>query len=172
MMCKLKESESCSVLSHSSQPHGLHSLWNSPGQNTGVGSLSLIQGIFLTQGSNLGLLHCRWILNQFSHKGMGFPGSSVGKPRLPPGEGGVGQGQGEGLGPSAGSTRRVGKPAVWPWYPWEKCLWWDARGPRRPCPPGNLGVRGRPLSLKASLLLVPQVGSRSPVMSLLMASPG
>ena len=30
--------------------------WNSPGQNTGVGSLSLLQGIFLTQGSNPGLL--------------------------------------------------------------------------------------------------------------------
>ena len=36
--------------------------WNSPGQNTGVGSLSLLQGIFPTQGSNLGLLHCRQIL--------------------------------------------------------------------------------------------------------------
>ena len=33
-------------------PHGLYSPWNSPGQNTGVGSLSLIQGIFPTQGSN------------------------------------------------------------------------------------------------------------------------
>ena len=33
--------------------------WNSPAQNTGVGSLSLLQGIFLTQGSNPGLLHCR-----------------------------------------------------------------------------------------------------------------
>ena len=34
---------------------------NSPGQNTGVGSLSLLQGIFPTQGLNLGLLHCRQI---------------------------------------------------------------------------------------------------------------
>ena len=103
MMCKLKESESCSVLSHSSQPHGLHSLWNSPGQNTGVGSLSLIQGIFLTQGSNLGLLHCRWILNQFSHKGMGFPGSSVGKESAcnagnPGSIPGLGRSPGEGVG--------------------------------------------------------------------------
>ena len=32
------------------QPHGLYSPWNSPGQNTGVGSLSLLHGIFLTQG--------------------------------------------------------------------------------------------------------------------------
>ena len=36
--------------------------WNSPGQNTAVGSLSLLQGIFPTQGSNPGLLHCRQIL--------------------------------------------------------------------------------------------------------------
>ena len=42
--------------------------WNSPGQNSGVGSLSLLQGIFPTQGSNPGLLHCRKILYQLSHK--------------------------------------------------------------------------------------------------------
>ena len=42
--------------------------WNSPGQNTGVGSLSLLQGIFPSQGSNPGLLHCRWILHLLSHK--------------------------------------------------------------------------------------------------------
>ena len=46
-----------------------HSPWNSPGQDTGVGSLSLLQGIFPTQGSNPGLPHCRWILYQLSHKG-------------------------------------------------------------------------------------------------------
>ena len=63
------ESESRSVMSDSLLPHGLHSPWDSPGQNTGVGSLSLLQGIFPTQGSNLGLLHCRWILCQPSHKG-------------------------------------------------------------------------------------------------------
>ena len=34
-------------------------LWNSPGRNTGVGNHSLLQGIFLTQGSNPGLLYCR-----------------------------------------------------------------------------------------------------------------
>ena len=49
--------------------HGLYSPWNSPGQNTGVGSLSLLQGISPTQGSNPGLPHCRWILYQLSHKG-------------------------------------------------------------------------------------------------------
>ena len=43
--------------------------WNSPGQNNGVGSLSLLQGIFPTQGSNSGLPHCRKIFYQLSHKG-------------------------------------------------------------------------------------------------------
>ena len=65
----IMKSESCSVISDSLQPHGLYSLWNSPGQNTEVGSLSLLQGIFPTQGSNPGLLHYRWILYQLSHKG-------------------------------------------------------------------------------------------------------
>ena len=51
------ESESHSVMSNSFRPHGLYSPWDSPGQKTGVGSLSLLQGIFPTQGSNPGLLH-------------------------------------------------------------------------------------------------------------------
>ena len=38
-------------------------------KNTGVGSLSLFQEIFLTQESNRGLLHCRWILYQLSYEG-------------------------------------------------------------------------------------------------------
>ena len=50
-------------------PHGLYSLWNYPGQNTGVGGLSLLQGILPTQGLNPGLQHCRQILYQLSHKG-------------------------------------------------------------------------------------------------------
>ena len=62
------ESESQSVVSNSLWPHGLYP-WNSPGQNTGVGSLSLLQGIFPTQGSNPGLPHCRQVLYQLSHKG-------------------------------------------------------------------------------------------------------
>ena len=61
------ESESCSVMSDSLQPHGL-SPWNSPGQNTGVGILSLLQGIFPTQGLNPGLPQCRQILYQLSHQ--------------------------------------------------------------------------------------------------------
>ena len=64
-----QKTESCSVVSESLQPHGLYSLWNSPGQNTGVGSWSLLQGIFPTQGSNSGLPHSRGILYQLSHKG-------------------------------------------------------------------------------------------------------
>ena len=39
------------------------------GPDTGVSSFSLLQGIFPTQGSNPGLLHCRQILDQLSHKG-------------------------------------------------------------------------------------------------------
>ena len=50
-------------------PHGLYSPWNSPGQNTGMGSFSILQGIFPTQGSNPGLPHCRQILYQLSHQG-------------------------------------------------------------------------------------------------------
>ena len=56
-------------MSDSLRSHGLYSSWNSPGQNTGVGSLFLLQWIFPTQGSNPGLPHCRQILYQLSHQG-------------------------------------------------------------------------------------------------------
>ena len=59
---KVKVTQSCPTL----QPHGQYSPWNSPGQNTRVGSLSLLQGIFPTQGLNPGLLHCWWILYQLN----------------------------------------------------------------------------------------------------------
>ena len=65
----LRESESRSVVSNSLRPRRLYSPWNSPGQNTGVGSLFLLQGIFPTQGSNPGLPHCRWVLYQLSYQG-------------------------------------------------------------------------------------------------------
>ena len=55
-----------SVVPASLQPHGLNSPWNSPGQNIRMGSHFLLQGIFLTQGSNLGLPHCRQILYHLS----------------------------------------------------------------------------------------------------------
>ena len=44
-------------------------LWDSPGKNTGVGCHTLLQGIFPTQGSNLGLLNHRQILYQLSYQG-------------------------------------------------------------------------------------------------------
>ena len=62
------ESKSHSVVSDSLWPHGLNSPWNSPGQNTGVGSRSLLQGIIPTQGLNPGLPHCGRILYQLSCK--------------------------------------------------------------------------------------------------------
>ena len=68
MWSEEKWSESHSVMSNSLQPYGLYSPRNSPGQNTGVGSLSLLQGIFPTQGSNPGLPHFRQILYQPSQK--------------------------------------------------------------------------------------------------------
>ena len=72
-------SESHSVVSGSLRPNGLYSPWNSPGQNTGVGSRSLLQWFFLTQESNWGLLHGRWILYQLSYEGgpLNFYSSSI-----------------------------------------------------------------------------------------------
>ena len=66
---KLYEIESHSVVPNSLRPHGLYSPWNSLGQNTGVGSFSLLQGIFPTQELNWGLLHCKRILYQLSYQG-------------------------------------------------------------------------------------------------------
>ena len=63
------ENESRSVLSSSLRSPGLYSPWNSPSQNTGVGSLFHLQGIFPMQGANPGLLRYLWILYQLSHKG-------------------------------------------------------------------------------------------------------
>ena len=65
---------SWSVMSNSLKPHGLqHTRFLCPqdfsGMNTEVGSQSLLQGIFPTQGSNQGLLHCRKILYHLSHQG-------------------------------------------------------------------------------------------------------
>ena len=65
IIMKVKVTQSCPPL----RLHRLYSPWNSSGQNTGVGILSLLQGIFPTQGSNLGLPHCGQILYQLSHQG-------------------------------------------------------------------------------------------------------
>ena len=75
------QSVSCSVVFDSWRPHGLQPVrllcpWNSPGENPGVGSHLLLQGIFPTQGSNPGLLHCRQTLYHLSHQGS--PRRSVG----------------------------------------------------------------------------------------------
>ena len=51
------------------QPARLLCPWDSPGKNTGVGSQFFLQGIFLTQGSNPNLPHCRQILYQLRHQG-------------------------------------------------------------------------------------------------------
>ena len=91
---------------------------DSPVQNTGVGSLSLLQGIFPTQGLNPGLPHCRLILYQLSHKGssrrgvsnmqigkseiLGFPGGSVAK-KLPANAGDPGSIPGSGRCPGEGN---------------------------------------------------------------------
>ena len=60
-------SESPSVVSDSLRPQGLYNPWNSPARILEVGSLSFLQAIFPTQGSNPGLPHCRRILYQLSH---------------------------------------------------------------------------------------------------------
>jgi len=68
MFPEVKVAQLCLTL----QTHGSTKLlcpWNSPGKNTGVGTHSLLQGIFQTLGLNLGLLHCRQILYHMSHQG-------------------------------------------------------------------------------------------------------
>ena len=62
------KSESHLVVSDSLGPRGLYSPWKSLGQNTGVGSLSLFQGIFPTQGSNPGLQHMQADSYQLSYQ--------------------------------------------------------------------------------------------------------
>ena len=66
-----------SVMSNTLQPHGLWPTrllcpWKTPVKNPGVGCHPLFQGIFLTQGSNPALLHCRQILYHLSHKGSPY----------------------------------------------------------------------------------------------------
>ena len=70
----ISESVSHSVMSESLQPHGLQPgwffcSWDSAGMNTGGGSHSLLQRIFPTQGSNLGIPYCKQILYHLSHQG-------------------------------------------------------------------------------------------------------
>ena len=66
---KVKVTQSCLSLCDPIDPSRLLCPWNSPGQNIRVGSCSLLQGTFPTQGSNPGLPHCRRILYHLSHQG-------------------------------------------------------------------------------------------------------
>ena len=64
-------------MSDSLLPHGLQLTWllcpwDSPGKNAGVGCHFLLQGIFPTQGFNLGLPHCRQILYHLSYQGSHY----------------------------------------------------------------------------------------------------
>ena len=70
---KMKVAQSCPTLCNAMDC----SPWNSPGQNSEVGSLSLLQGIFPTQELNPGLPHCRQILYQLSHQGSNNQDSEV-----------------------------------------------------------------------------------------------
>ena len=67
---------SCSIVSDSLRPHGLQPArllcpWDFPEKNTGVGCHFLLQGIFLTQGSNPGLLH--WQVGSLPLNRLGSP---------------------------------------------------------------------------------------------------
>ena len=81
----MKVIQSCPTLC---DPMG-YSPWNSPGQNSEVGSLSLLQGILPTQGSNPGLQHCRRILYQLSQREAqeNWSGLPIPSPADPPNPG-------------------------------------------------------------------------------------
>ena len=67
--CLVASVMSDSVRLYGLQPARLVCPWNSPGKNSGVDCHSLLQRIILNHGSNLGLLHCRWILCHLSQQG-------------------------------------------------------------------------------------------------------
>ena len=75
--------QSCLTFCHAMDcgPPGSSVHGDSPGQNTGVGTLSLLQGIFPTQGWNPGLPHCGRILLQLSHQGS--PNEMCGENPMP-----------------------------------------------------------------------------------------
>ena len=69
MLCLITQSYPTLCDPMDCSPPGSSVHGDSPGKNTGVGCHALLQGIFPTQGSNLGLLHCRWMLYGLSHQG-------------------------------------------------------------------------------------------------------
>ena len=117
--------ENCSVVSDSLWPHGLYSPWNSPGQNAGMGSLSLLQGIFPTQWFKPGLLHCRQILYQLEPKGRprntGMGSLSLLQGNLP----------NLGIEPRSPALQAYSLPAKPPGKP--KQYSWSHPSPRFPC---------------------------------------
>ena len=65
--------QSCSVMSNSATPWTIaYHPWNFPSKSTGVGYHFLLQGIFLTQGSNPGLLYCRQTPYHLSYQGIAY----------------------------------------------------------------------------------------------------
>ena len=67
-VCVSRSVISDSLWPHELQPAKLLCPWDSPGKNTGMGCHFLLQRIFLTQGLNSGLLHCRQILYHLNHQ--------------------------------------------------------------------------------------------------------
>ena len=108
------ESESCSVVADSLRPHEFSMEFS--GQNTGVGSLSLLQGIFLTQGWNPGPPHCRRIPYQLSQQKSPARGH-----RFSRGSGKIPQASGQ-RGPCSTTTEPVlqnpGAASTEAWAPW------------------------------------------------------
>ena len=79
---KVSVSQSYPTLAHASWTVACQAPrpWGFPGKNTGVGCHSLLQGIFLTQGLNPGLLPCRQILYHLSHQYKGQTGKCLAFP--------------------------------------------------------------------------------------------
>ena len=107
-----------SMVSNSLRPHGLYSPWNSPGQNTGVGSHVLLQGFFPSQGLNPGLLHCRQILLPSEPPGtlsMGLPKKEYWSGLSFPAPGDLPDSEIEHASPAlAGGVNGKVNPLVWP----------------------------------------------------------
>ena len=81
-VCHAKSLQSCLTLRpYGLQPARLLCPWDSHGKNTGVGCHALLQGIFITQGSNARLLHCRQILYCLSHQGSPLTLDNQGNPQ-------------------------------------------------------------------------------------------
>ena len=108
--------ESCSVMSDSLQPHGLYSPWNSPGQYTGVGSLSLLQEIYPTQVSRIaGRFFTGWATAEAQEYWSGQPihsPANLPDPGIEPGS--------PALQVDSLLTELSGKPISWQWFE----LWW------------------------------------------------